>query len=164
MALLATVQLSGLLLGTLVVGLAAHECSHLLALGLSGVPCTVEVLPGRGGGSAPSGLGSPLARVRPTGSLDAVPPTRLRVAALAPLCLAVPLLLILAGVVPDPFVSGTVGAKLVLIAWVGCSIPSPQDFSLAWYPEQAISTFAGRDTAPDTSAVPVHAVDDDTPE
>lgn len=164
MSLLAIVQLSGVLLGALAVGLVAHEFSHLLALGLSDVPCTVEVLPGRTDGSASSGLGSPLARVRPTGSLDAVSPTRLRVAALAPLCLAVPLLSIPAGVAPDPFASGTVGSKLVLIAWVGCSIPSPQDFSLAWYPEQAILTFAGRDTAPDTSAVAADAVDDDVRE
>jgi hypothetical protein len=59
-----------------------------------------------------------------------------------PLWLAAPLVLIFAGVLPDPFASGSVGSRLVLVAWVGCSIPSPQDFALAWYPEQAIATAA----------------------
>jgi len=134
------VQTVALLVGTAVVGVVTHELSHLVVLRLAGVSCTVEVLPGRSDGQFSAGIGSPLARVRPTHVPEDVSPWTLRCAALTPLCLAVPLALILAGVVPDPFASGSVGGELALVVWVGYSIPSPQDFSVAWYPERAVET------------------------
>lgn len=130
-----------LLVGTAAVGVVAHELSHLVALRLAGISCTVEVLPGRSDGRQFSaGVGSPLARVRPTRLPADVSPWALRWAALTPLGLAVPLALVLVGVLPDPFASGTLVGELALVVWVGCSIPSPQDFSVAWYPERAIAT------------------------
>lgn len=85
-------------------------------------------------------MGDPLVSVEPTRPPEDVSPWFLRGAALMPLCLAFPLALIPFGVLPDPFVSGELGPKLALIAWIGCSIPSPQDFSVAWYPEMALAT------------------------
>ncbi len=56
-----------------------------------------------------------------------------------PFCLILPLLLIFVGVLPDPFASGALSPKLALIVWLGCSLPSPEDFSVVWYPERAIA-------------------------
>jgi hypothetical protein len=145
--LLAALEIAGLLVGTLVVGLVAHELSHFVALRLSGVPCTIEVLPKRDNGEGSAGIGDPLARVRPTHSMGDIEPRHLRVAALMPLCLSVPLVLVFVGVLPDPFAAGAVSSKLVLIAWLGCSIPSPQDFSMVWYPEEAIATAPAQTTS-----------------
>lgn len=142
MELLGAVHATGLFVGTLVVGVVAHETSHFVALRLAGIPCRVELLPTRADGRVSPDIWAPLARVRPTPPIGDVAPAHLRVAALMPLWLAAPLVLIFAGVLPDPFASGSVGSRLVLIAWIGCSIPSPQDFALAWYPEQAIATAA----------------------
>jgi hypothetical protein len=140
----AYVQTLALLVGTLGLGVIAHELSHMVALRMGGVSCTLEVLPNRGdAGQFSAGIGGPLARVKPTRPPDEISPWYLRGAALMPLCLASPLVLILAGVSPDPFVSGGVGPKLALIVWLGCSIPSPQDFSLVWYPERALAKAAG---------------------
>lgn len=137
----AYVQLGALLVGTVAVGVAAHELSHVLALRLAGVPCSLEVFPNRGDAEQFStGIGEPLARVRPTRPPAGISPWHLRVAALMPLCLACPLALVLLGIVPDPFASGAPGPKVALVVWLACSLPSPQDFSLAWYPERALET------------------------
>lgn len=152
MGLLGYIQLTGLLVGTLGVGLVAHEVSHLVALRLSGIPYTIETLPARGDNPASWGIGSPVARVRPTPPVGDIAPTHLRVAALMPLWLTMPLVLIFAGVIPDPLASGSVSSKLVLIAWTGCSIPSPQDFALAWYPEQALATASAYTASSNASA------------
>lgn len=116
MQLLVHVQTLALLVGTVVVGVVAHELSHALALRLAGISCTVEVLPDRGGaGQFSAGVGAPLARVRPTRLHDDISPRYLRSAAVMPLCLAFPLALIFFGVIPDLFVSGELGPKLALI-------------------------------------------------
>lgn len=129
-----------LLAGTAVVGVAAHELSHAVALRMAGVSCTIEVLPTRDDASQVStGIYGPLARVRPKRPEDGIPSRSLRVAALMPFCLALPLVLMFVGVLPDPFAADIVGPKLALIVWLGCAIPSPQDFSLAWYPERALA-------------------------
>ncbi len=133
-------QAVAILLGACVVGVVVHELSHILALRLAGVSHTVEVLPTRDDRKQFSaGIGNPLARVSPTRIPDDVSPWAIRCAALMPLLLALPLVLISLGVFPDPFASGNLGAKMVVVGWLGCSIPSPQDFSIAWYPERAIA-------------------------
>lgn len=100
----------------------------------------VNVLPNRGdAGQLSVSMRDPLVSVELTRLPDEVSPWFLRGAALMPLCLALPLVLIPFGVLPDPFVSGELGPRLALVAWIGCSIPSPQDFSLAWYPEEALA-------------------------
>jgi len=123
------------------VGVITHELAHALALRLGGVPCRVTVLPKRGDtGRYRLGVRGPLARVTPTRVPADLPPWRLRVAAMAPLCLATPLALSLVGILPDPFAGGSLALQAATIAWLGCAIPSPRDFSLLWYPEAAIAT------------------------
>lgn len=135
-----------ILLGTALFGLVVHELSHALALRVAGVSCTVEFLPGRGnsGGVRPRVRG-PLARVRPTRLPDDLSPWQLRMAAVMPLCLAAPVALALVGLVPDPFAVGDPVLELATVAWLGCAIPSPRDFSLLWYPERGIALY--RETA-----------------
>jgi hypothetical protein len=128
-----------LLLGTVIVGVLAHELCHALALRIAGVSCAMEFFPGRGASLGFPTVGrTPLARVTPTGVSADVSPWHLRVASMTPLCLAIPIALVFLGVVPNPFATGDLGLQLVTIAWLGCSIPSPADFSLLWYPERAL--------------------------
>lgn len=128
--------------GTLIVGIILHELSHALALRIIGVPYIIELLPDRdGAGDFRTSLRSPLARVRPTEVPDGLMSWQLRAAAMMPLCLAVPFALVLLGVVPDPFAVGALPLELATIAWLGCAVPSPGDFSLLWYPERAIAAY-----------------------
>jgi len=123
------------------VGMVAHELSHALALRLGGVPCTVTVLPKHAdSGRFRMGIRVPLARVTPTRVPESLPSWRLRAAAIAPLSLAIPFGLVLVGVLSDPFAGGSQALQAAAIAWFGCAIPSPRDFSLVWYPEAAIAT------------------------
>lgn len=133
------------LAGTVAVGLVAHELSHVLALRLAGVTCRLEFLPGHadsGGTELPrAGVGGSLATVTPISVPEGVSPWQIRVAAMMPLCLTAPVALALAGVVPDPFVVGSFPLELAAIAWLGCSVPSPQDFSLLWYPGRSLAAY-----------------------
>lgn len=138
---LSLVSAGVILVGTAVVGVIFHELSHALALRMAGISCRMEFLPTRGDTSGfPASVRGPLARVTPTRLPDDVSPWHLRAAAIMPLCLSVPLVLVPVGAVPDPFAVGDTSLELATIAWVGCSIPSPGDFSLLWYPERAIAT------------------------
>lgn len=129
------------LVGTAAVGVLVHELSHATALYLAGVPCRIEVLPGRGSsGRFRVGVGGPLARVTPTRLPEDQPPWTLRAAALMPLVLAAPFVLVVAGVLANPFAAGEGPLALAAIAWLACAIPSPGDFSLVWYPERAIAS------------------------
>lgn len=126
--------------GTLIVGIVTHELTHAIALRITGVPYTIEFLPGRTwAGALRTRVRTPLARVTPTGVPDNLPSWQLRVAAMMPLCLVVPFGLVLIGVVPDPFAVGNLSIELATIAWIACSVPSPSDFSLLWYPKRAIA-------------------------
>lgn len=128
-----------LLLGTAIVGITAHELCHALALRLAGVRCEMDFLPDRTDSSGFAAIGrTPLATVTPIDVAADVSPRHLRVASMTPLCLAIPIALVFLGVVPNPFATGDLGLQLVTIAWLGCSIPSPADFSLLWYPERAL--------------------------
>ncbi len=149
----AYVEALAVLLGSCTLGLVAHELAHALALRAAGLSHTVEVLPGRQERGGPStGVGGPLARVRPTGVPDDVSPWAVRCAALTPLLLASPLALLLLGVLPNPFATGNVTAELALVGWLGCAIPSPRDFSVAWYPDRALAM--ARDRTSDAPAGP----------
>lgn len=125
------------------VGVVAHELSHAIALRVAGVPCRVEVLPDRdgAGGFRSCALG-PLARVTPTHLPGDLPVWRLRVAAMMPFSLAVPVVLLATGVLPVPVAVDSLTLDLSLIVWIACSLPSPQDFSLLWYPERAMAVHA----------------------
>jgi hypothetical protein len=133
------VSAAALLVGTAIVGVIAHELCHALALRIAGVSSTMEILPSRVASREFLTVGrTPLARVTPTGVSADVSPLHLRVASMTPLCLAIPIALVFLGVVPNPFATGDLGLQLVTIAWLGCSIPSPADFSVLWYPERAL--------------------------
>ncbi|PSQ02993.1 hypothetical protein BRC95_09985 [Halobacteriales archaeon QS_5_68_33] len=130
------------LLAALAAGMTAHELAHALAYRLLSVPCTITFLPDRTDPPAAGGLGR-LATVRPTGRLDRLSPWRLRVAAVAPLCLVAPFVLVPLGAAADPFALGNPAVAAAAVGWAACSLPSPQDFALVWYPERALAR--GRD-------------------
>ena len=110
------------------VGLVAHEWAHAAVLRLARVEYSISYFPGRPNGVLAVVTTGPWAAVspRPTGD---EPPWMLRLAALAPAVLAVPVFgLGLAGYVTaeSPI------ASAAAIGWLACALPSPQDFSVAF--------------------------------
>ncbi|ELY80134.1 hypothetical protein [Natrinema pallidum] len=111
------------------VGLVAHEWTHAVGLRLARVEYSVSYFPGRADGLVALLTTHPWAAVtpRPTGS---EPPWTLRLAALAPFFLAIPVFgLAAAGYVTTE----TPVLAAAAIGWLACALPSPQDFSVAVY-------------------------------
>lgn len=131
------VALSVLLI-SVVIGIVAHELSHAIALWAFDVPCRLRVLPDRdGGGSLRIGLGDRLAAVSFSEASASVAPWKLRVAALMPLVLALPVALVALGIVPTGGIDdGYITASLIGVT--ACAIPSPADFAVVWYPGNAL--------------------------
>ena len=112
-----------------VAGLLTHEGTHALVLRMARIEYTVTVFPGRSRGVLGLLASCPWAAVhpRPTGTES---PWQLRLAALAPLTMVLPVLwAVTAGGVPieSPLTTA------IAIGWLACAIPSPQDFSVAFY-------------------------------
>lgn len=131
-------------LATVAAGTVAHELSHAVGLRALGVAYDVEWLPA----SDASGLFgvvfyASLARVTPRAIPPGVSPLGLRLAAVAPFALATPALLVVVGVLPDPVASGNAFLAAAAVAWLGCALPSPQDFSLFWHAEAVVDGRAG---------------------
>jgi len=124
---------------TVVAGTVVHELSHAVALQALRVPCTVVAFPDSGKAGFLGGVTGRWATVRPTANRDRLSPWRLRVAALTPVCLLAPFVLVGAGVAPDPLATGNPPVVAATAGWVGCALPSPADFALVWTPEQALS-------------------------
>lgn len=121
------------------MGTITHELSHAVALRVFGVSFTMEWLPDREqSGLLRASIAGGWASVRPQSIPRDLEPWRLRVAAMMPLLLVAPLALVVLGVVHDPFSSGNPYVIAVSIGWLACALPSPQDFSLLWYAEEAI--------------------------
>lgn len=121
------------------MGTITHELSHAFALRVFGVSFEMEWLPDRERtGLLRASIAGGWASVKPRSLPRDLEPWRLRVAAMMPLLLAAPLALVVFGVVSDPFGSGNPYLTAVAIGWLACALPSPQDFSLLWYAEQAI--------------------------
>ncbi|WP_049921036.1 hypothetical protein [Halopiger djelfimassiliensis] len=123
-------------------GLVAHEWTHAFVLRLARIDYAVSYAPDRTGGIAGIVTSCPWAVVhpRPDGH---EPPWVLRVAALAPLLLALPVVgLELAGVLSTE--SPVVLA--LAIGWLACAIPSPQDFSVVFYAHRVLETAADAST------------------
>lgn len=121
------------------MGTITHELAHAFALRVFGVSYTMEWLPDRERtGLLRASIAGGWASVRPHSIPQDLEPWRLRVASMMPLLLAAPLVLVVFGMVPDPFSSGDPYLTAVSIGWLACALPSPQDFSLLWYAEEAI--------------------------
>lgn len=134
------------LLGTLAVGICVHELLHLVPLHLADADYAIRVLPesesaGETGSatgptswtSLQSALTSGLVRVEVTDVPQTTPDWVLRAAAILPLALALPLVLVGAGVLSDPLATEDHLAAVVLIALTGCGLPSPADWSVVWH-------------------------------
>lgn len=139
--------LAGLVLAVAVgTGTVAHELSHALILRALAIPHDLEWLPDSDEVSVLAvGVSGRLAAVTPRAPAPDLPPWGLRVAALAPLTLALPLALVPLGILPDPVASGNIYLIAATIGWLACALPSPQDFSLVWYAERAITEYTERD-------------------
>lgn len=122
------------LLVTVAVGLVVHEWVHAAVLRLGGIEYTVSYFPGRRSG--PLGLlaSCPWAVVRPNPT-GGEPAWLLRCAALAPALLAAPVFVV--GFVGDGWLASPL-ATAAAIGWLACSLPSPQDFSVAFYAHRAL--------------------------
>lgn len=134
------------------VGLVAHESAHAATLRLARIDYSVSYFPGRSDGVVAALTTRPWAAVhpRPTGR---EPPWTLRLAALAPTLLAVPVFgLALAGLVTSdaPVVAAAA------IGWLACSLPSPQDFSVAFHAQQLLERKRAR-TRDSNAAAPSRA-------
>lgn len=124
-------------------GTVAHELSHAFALRVFGIPYEIEWFPtGEATGLLGADISGRLATVTPRADAPGLSPWCLRIAAMMPLVLAVPLALALVGVVPDPLPSGNAYLTAATIGWLACALPSPQDFSLFWYAERAVAEHA----------------------
>ncbi|GAB7020600.1 hypothetical protein [Halostagnicola bangensis] len=117
------------LVATVGIGLVAHELSHALILRLGNVEYEISYFPARSGGVVGALASYPWAVVEPSDA-PTVSTRVLRIAALSPLALTVPAIaLTSSGISPadDPFVAAfTIGV-------LACALPSPQDFSVAFY-------------------------------
>ena len=132
------------LLVAVVLGTVAHELSHATVLAAFGVPYRIEWLPARAqAGLLRAGVLGGWASVTPREIPSGLAPWRLRVAALAPLALAVPFALVFAGVLPDPIASGNPLVQAATVGWLACALPSPADFSLFSHAGRAIEEYGG---------------------
>ncbi|WP_049926963.1 hypothetical protein [Halopiger goleimassiliensis] len=120
------------------IGLLVHEGTHALVLRLARIEYGVSLFPGRSKGVLGLLASCPWAAVHPRPAGE-VPPWKLRLAALAPLAMGLPVLVFVG--------SGTVSLETplgtaVTIGWLGCAIPSPQDFSVAFYAHRRLEADA----------------------
>ena len=149
------------LLVALAVGVCVHELLHVVPLRCIGAEYTVTVLPADDGapssadGTSKTADGTPsvgeddapatvwatlqsaltggLVRVEVTHLPRDAPDWVVRVAALLPVVLAVPMLLVAAGVLPDPVAANDHLATALLVAAAACGLPSPADWAVVWH-------------------------------
>lgn len=131
------ILVGGALVVGVVAGLVAHEWAHAVALRAAGIDYVVEVFPDRDGTVRGLLASCPWAQVRPLPT-ERDPAWALRFAALAPIVLALP---VAALTVADHAPTGDVPVLTALvIGWLACAIPSPQDFSVAFYAHALLET------------------------
>lgn len=124
------------LVGSVAVGLVVHELAHALVLRLARIEYTVTYFPGRSDGVVALLSSCPWAAVEPH-PVGRDSSRTLRLAAIAPVFLAVPVFAVgFAGLVP----TGSPIVTAIGIGWLACSIPSPQDFSVAFHADRALAT------------------------
>ena len=132
---------------SVVVGTIVHELSHAVALRSFDIPHVVRWFPDRDeSGSLSMGLRGRWAMVT-YGSVPAsVDPWKLQVAAMMPLTMTVPVIVVYQGLIPMGAIDGNLMVSFAIIGWLACAIPSPADFAIFWHPEESI------DKATDTTA------------
>ncbi|MEF8936327.1 hypothetical protein [Halobacteriaceae bacterium SHR40] len=128
-----------ILSATIGVGITIHELSHAAVLRFLGVPYEIRWLPETEEGRFHSAVTASWATVTPQQIPDDVSSYGIRLAAIAPLALTLPVVLGAAGILPNPLASGDAYGAAVTIAWLGCALPSPQDFSVFWYADRALA-------------------------
>lgn len=148
------------LLVALAVGICVHELLHVVPLHFIDASYTVTVLPADDGtpstvdatpttdddtsvaddgtpatvwATLQSALTGGLVRVEVTHLPSGAPDWVVRVAAFLPVVLAFPLLLVAAGVLPDPVATNDHAATVLLVAGAACGLPSPADWAVVWH-------------------------------
>lgn len=128
------------LLATLALGVCAHELLHLVPLRLANASYTVTLLPANGGADSSTAwttlqnaFAGGLVRVEVTHVPPSAPGWAVRIAAILPVALALPLLLVAAGVLPNPLAAGDRVATAALLGATACGLPSPADWSVVWH-------------------------------
>lgn len=126
------------------VGTVAHEFAHGVVLRALGIPYDIEWFPDRDASSFLNvSLFATWATITPRVIPREIPVWGLRLSALAPLLLVTPLLFVFVGFLPDPLEANSTLYAVITVVWLGCALPSPQDFSLFWYAEQVIDDYGG---------------------
>lgn len=143
--------LGPVLLVALAVGICVHELLHVVPLRFIGADYTVTVLPADDEpptadsasttddtlptvwATLQSALTGGLVRVEVTHLPSDAPDWVVRVAALLPILLAVPMLLVAAGVLPDPVAANDHLATILVVAAAACGLPSPADWAVVWH-------------------------------
>ena len=125
---------------TVAVGIVAHELTHAVVLHFLGVPYELRWFPEQQTASDfGAGIFTAWASVTPRRIPRETPAWGIRLSAIAPLALALPFVLVIGGVLPDPLESTSVVLSAGTVAWLACALPSPQDFSVFWYADRALS-------------------------
>lgn len=124
---------------TLCVGTVVHEYAHALVLRAFRIEYEMTWLGGREGlGRLRASVLGTWASVTPRNLSADTSVAGLRIASVMPLSLTAPFALVLAGVVPDPLATGSPYVIAATVAWLGCALPSPQDFSTVWYAHRIV--------------------------
>ncbi|MFP8890062.1 hypothetical protein ACLI4U_09850 [Natrialbaceae archaeon A-CW2] len=126
-----------ILLPSVAVGLVLHEWLHALVLRLVGIEYTIVFGGERTPGVLSGMLSHPWAVVHPEPTGEE-PAWHLRVAAMSPLLLALPTLTVATDFVIVP---AHPAVTAILLATLACAIPSPQDFSVAFYAHSVLEDF-----------------------
>ena len=121
------------LLATLAVGVCAHELLHVAPLRFTDAEYAVRLLPSGDGSALQTALTGGLVRVEIAHLPRTTSEWVVRGAALAPLALALPLVLVAAGVLPNPVAADDHLGTVALVALTGCGLPSPADWSVVWH-------------------------------
>lgn len=126
------------LLPSVAVGLVLHEWLHALVLRLAGIEYDIVFAGEQTTGVLSGMLSHPWAVVHPQPTGEE-PAWHLRLAAMSPVLLALPTLGVATGLVDVP---AQPAVTAILLASLACAIPSPQDFSVAFYAHSVLEDIA----------------------
>lgn len=127
------------LLVVVALGVVAHELLHAAVLHAAGASYELRLFAGERGDGPSSALAGSWASVRVLAVPAGTSHWWIRAASLSPLLLALPVVLVPTGVVPDPFAAGDVVGQAAVLGVLACALPSPADFALVWEPESVVA-------------------------